>query len=154
MITNHRQPTLVSLIGLLAAGVSLCLSLTALAADVGEVKSGTTDTDLAKKLVGTWKLAKSSTPGSPSGIGTRLRVFTGTHWSVIQPDRKTGAVIFQHGGHYVLEGNQLKETVDFAGESTKAFIGTTGTKTIDIDGDTYTQIDPKGQFNETWKRVK
>lgn len=33
---------------------------------------------LAAQLVGTWKLEEASTPGSPSGVGTRLKLFTGT----------------------------------------------------------------------------
>ena len=109
---------------------------------------------LAAKLVGTWKLEEASTPGSPSGIGTRLKLFTGTHWCVIQPDPKSGEIVFQHGGRYDLDGDKLKTKTDFAGESTKAMIGRDGTFTIKVDGDTMTQADADGVFNETWKRVK
>jgi hypothetical protein len=105
------------------------------------------------KLIGTWKLEVASNPGSPSGIGTRLKLFTGTHWCVIQPIADTGVIFFQHGGRYVLEGNKMSETTDFAGELTKSFIGKTGTFTIQIDGDTYKQVDPNGTFDETWRRV-
>lgn len=109
---------------------------------------------LAIQLIGTWKLKEASTPGSPSGIGTRLKMFTGTHWSVIQPDAETGVIVFQHGGRYELDGDTMKTTRDFAGESTKALIGTTGKFKIKIDGDTMKQADSEGVFNETWKRVK
>lgn len=116
----------------------------------GDTKSNA----LAQQLVGTWKLEKASTPGSPSGIGTRLKLFTGTHWCVIQPDAQTGVIIFQHGGRYELSGDTMKTTSDFAGESTKAVIGSTEKLTITIDGDTMKQVDTKGVFNETWTRVK
>jgi len=109
---------------------------------------------LATKLVGTWKLEEASNPGSPSGIGTRLKLFTGTHWCVIQPDPKSGEIVFQHGGRYELDGSKMKTTTEFAGESTKALIGRNGTLTIKIEGDTMTQTDADGVYNETWKRVK
>ena len=32
--------------------------------------------ELAGKLIGTWKLEEAVRPGSPSGIGTRLKLFT------------------------------------------------------------------------------
>ena len=63
-------------------------------------------------------------------------------------------IVFQHGGRYTLEGNKLRETTDFAGERTKSLIGKTGTITVEIEGDTYKQVDSNGIFNETWKRVK
>ncbi len=119
-------------------------------AQTGDTKSKT----LAQQLIGTWKLKEASTPGSPSGIGTRLKLFTGTHWCVIQPDAQTGVIIFQHGGRYELDGDTMKTTTDFAGQSTQALIGRAGKLTIKIDGDTMKQADSEGVFNETWKRVK
>jgi hypothetical protein len=109
---------------------------------------------LTAKLVGTWKLEEASTPGSPSGVGARLKLFTGTHWCVIQPDSTSGEIVFQHGGRYELDGDKMKTKTDFAGEKTKALIGHSGTYTIKVDGDTMTQADADGVFNETWKRVK
>ena len=109
---------------------------------------------LAQQLIGTWKLEQASRPGSPSGIGTRLKMFTGTHWCVIQPDADTGVLVFQHGGRYELNGDEMKTTRDFAGESTKNIIGTAGKLKIMIEGDTMKQADSDGVFNETWKRVK
>jgi len=104
------------------------------------------------KLVGTWKLEKAENPGSPSGIGTRLKMFNGTHWCVIQPDG-AGKIVFLHGGTYDFDGSQLKTKTDFAGELTQTFVGTSGTVKLEIDGDVLNQIDPKGVFNETWRRV-
>lgn len=81
-------------------------------------------------------------------------MFTGTHWCVIQPDPKTGVIVFQHGGRYELDGDTMKTTRDFAGESTKALIGGTGKLKIEIESDTMKQADSEGVYNETWKRVK
>jgi hypothetical protein len=126
-----------------AVSLSLMVPLHRLAAD-----------ELAGKLIGTWQLTEAVNPGSPSGIGTRLKLFTGTHWCVIQPDPNTGGIVFQHGGRYTLEGDKVKTTTDFAGDSTKSLIGRRGTYTIQIDGDTMKQIDSEGVYNETWKRLK
>jgi hypothetical protein len=115
--------------------------------------SNTTDQDQIAKLIGTWTLSKTDNPGSPSGIGTRLKMFTGTHWSVIQPD-ETGKIVFFHGGTYDFDGSDLKTTTDFAGELTESFLGRKDTVKLEIDGDTLRQIDPNGVFNETWQRVK
>jgi len=109
---------------------------------------------IAKKIIGTWRLEEASNPGSPSGVGTRLKLFTGTHWCVIQPDPDTGVIVFQHGGRYEMQGDKMKTNRDFAGESTKDMIGGTGTFAITIDGDTMKQADSDGVFNETWERVK
>jgi hypothetical protein len=154
MSNTKQRLTVVALLGILTVSASFYESLRAAAADDQAQKGKASTNDLAMKLIGTWKLETTANPGSPSGIGTRLKLFTGTHWCVVQPHPDTGLIIFQHGGHYVLEGNQLRATTDFAGEVTKSFIGRTGTVTIQIDGDTYKQVDPNGVFNETWKRVK
>lgn len=112
-------------------------------------KGDTKSKPLAQRLVGTWKLEKASTPGSPSGVGTRLKLFTGTHWCVIQPDAQTSVIIFQHGGRYELSGDTMKTNCDFAGESTRAMISRTEKLTIRVDGDTMKQVDTEGVFNET-----
>ena len=154
MTTTRQRVTLVALIGILTVGVSFYPALRAAAADDQAPKSKVTANDLAVKLIGTWRLETAANPGSPSGIGTRLKLFTATHWCVVQPHPDTGVIVFQHGGRYTLEGNKLRETTDFAGERTKSLIGKTGTITVEIEGDTYKQVDSNGIFNETWKRVK
>ena len=154
MNRTKQQLSMVTVLGIFAASVFFYASWHAAAADAQVQKSKASANDLAMKLIGTWKLETAVNPGSPSGIGTRLKFFTGTHWCVVQPDPDTGVIVFQHGGHYVLEGNELRETIDFAGELTTSTIGTTGQFTIQIDGDTYKQVDPNGVFNETWKRVR
>lgn len=108
--------------------------------------------ETAAKLIGTWGLEKAENPGSPSGIGSRLKLFTGTHWCVIQPD-DGGKIVFQHGGTYEFDGTFLKTKTDFAGESTKMFIGKAGTVKLLIEGDVLKQIDPNGVYNETWRRI-
>ena len=116
-------------------------------------KSNVAEKDVRIKLIGSWKLEKAENPGSPSGIGTRLKMFNGTHWFVIQPDA-AGKIVFLHGGTYEFDGTDLKTKTDFAGEPTETFIGKKGTVKLEIDGDTLRQIDPNGVFNETWSRVK
>lgn len=110
--------------------------------------------DLAAQLIGTWRLEEASTPGSPSRVGRRLNLFTGTHWCIIQPNPDTGVLVFHHGGRYAVEGNEVKTTREFAGESTKSMIGGNKTLTIEIEGDTMKQLDSDGVYNETWKRVE
>ena len=137
-----------------ALGLSLILPVHRVAADNPSPAGKDGAGELAGKLIGTWKLEEAVRPGSPSGIGTRLKLFTGTHWCVIQPDPNSGEIVFQHGGRYTLEGDKVKTTTDFAGASTKSLIGRPGTYTIQIDGDTMKQTDSEGVYNETWKRVK
>ncbi len=109
---------------------------------------------LAEKIIGTWVLEATPNPGSPSGIGTRLKLFTGTHWCVIQPDGGTGVTLYHHGGRYEIQGAKLKTTREFAGESTKGMIGNATTYAVLVNGDTMKQADAKGEYNEVWKRVK
>ena len=152
-ITTQRYQ-LAALVSLFA----LCLFFQAasplMAAEKQTPKHTAAAKDLSSQLIGTWVLESASNPGTPPGIGSRLKFFTGTHWFVIQPDPSTGGIVFQHGGPYELKGNTMSEHIDFAGELTKALIGRTGEFTIEVDGNTYKQIDPNGIFNETWKRVE
>ncbi len=114
--------------------------------------SGDTTDSLEARMMGTWVLAESTTPGNPSGIGIRRKIFSTGHWEMIQKDPKTGAVIFHHGGTYRLNGDILEQTVEFAGESTKSYIGQVRKFRITIERDIYTQIGIGNPFNEVWKR--
>jgi hypothetical protein len=153
---NMTKPrlTVVALLAAFTVGLLFHESFRAAAAGDPARENKASPSDLAMKLIGTWKLEAASNPGSPSGIGTRLKLFTGTYWCVVQPDPKTGIILFEHGGRYELEGNTMRVTTDFAGRLTKSLIGKSTTFTIQCDGDTYKQGDPKGIFDETWKRVK
>jgi hypothetical protein len=106
-----------------AIGLSIFLPAHLVAADNSAQADKAGAGELGGKLVGTWKLEEASRSGSPSGIGTRLKLFTGTHWAVVQPDPNSGEVVFQHGGRYTLEDDKVKTTTDFAGASTKSQIG-------------------------------
>lgn len=108
---------------------------------------------LEARLMGSWLLEQSVTPGTPSGIGTRRRIFTPGKWEIIQNDPKTGEVIFHHGGTYRLNGDLLEQTVTFAGARTKNYIGRVSKFRITVDGNTYTQIAIGNQFSEVWKRM-
>ena len=147
------RPQEVALIVILALGCTFTESR-AVAGGEQAQKIKASASEIATKLIGTWKLEAAPNPGSPSGIGTRLRLFTGSHWCVIQPDPETGVIVFQLGGRYTVEGHTMKETTDFAGDLTKSLIGHPRTFTIQVDGDTYKQLDPNGKFTEIWKRAK
>ncbi|MBN1566291.1 MAG: hypothetical protein JXA73_00475 [Acidobacteria bacterium] len=110
---------------------------------------------IADRIVGTWVLVQSTHVSTPSGIGCRLKSYTGTHWIVTQPDPNTGRVVFHHGGRYTLEGDMLSATTDFANTTTQSAIGKSEKLKITIDGDILKQIDiDRGIYNETWERCK
>lgn len=110
---------------------------------------------LASQLIGTWVLEKELGPkSSPSGVGIRMKNFTGTHWSIVQPDPKTGEIIFHQGGTYKIDGDKYFEHKDFAGEHNKGGIGKTGEFTLKVEGDTLTQTGVNNPWNEVWKRAK
>jgi hypothetical protein len=110
---------------------------------------------IADQIVGTWVLVQSDHISTPSGIGSRLKSYTGTHWMITQPDPITGLVVFHHGGRYALEGDILSATTDFANATTQSAIGSSERLKIIIDGDTLKQIDiDRRIYNETWKRCK
>ena len=142
-----------------AAGcVAVLLAASTLASPPGgavaqEKPDAVAQAPLAQQLIGTWKLTQAKTPGVPSGIGTRLKTFTGTRWSVVQPDGRTGVVVFMHGGTYAVDGDLLITKTEFAGRSTRRMIGRSGKYKIAVDGDTMRQADSNGVFNETWTRV-
>lgn len=108
---------------------------------------------LAVRLIGSWVLEKATTPGKPSGIGTRMKTFSDGRWEIIQRDPTTNAIVFNHGGSYRVEGDTLIQKVDFAGASTKSLMGRVSRFKLIVDKDTYTQIALDNQFNEVWKRV-
>ena len=115
-------------------GIALVLSFFTLsnvfeARTSADEKSKVAEQDPSTKLIGTWKLEKAENPGSPSVIGTRLKMFNGTHWCVIQPDA-AGKIVFLHGGTYEFNGTDLKTKTDFAGELTESFIGKKGLFTV------------------------
>lgn len=108
---------------------------------------------LEVKLLGSWVLEKATTPGKPSGIGTRMKTFSDGRWEIVQRDPKTHEIIFNHGGSYRVEGDILIQKVEFAGPKTKNMIGRVSRFKLTVDKDTYTQIALDNQFNEVWKRV-
>ncbi len=153
-----KTPTkFMSVIVFSAAVIGTVVNFAVLPQSIGQETAPTAVTatqPLAERLLGTWKLEEASTPGSPSGIGSRLKMFTATHWCVIQPDPSSGKIVFQHGGRYEVDGDRVKTKTEFAGERTEGMIGSGGVLTIKVEGDTMTQKDLKGVFNETWKRVR
>ncbi len=139
-----------------AVGVAALGSFAAIGGRIhaDDKKVAEANADLAKNLIGTWTLAEAETPGSPSGVGSRLKFFTGTHWTITQPDPKTGEVVFHHGGRYTLDGDTMSGKIEFANQNTAELIGKTHKFKIKVEGDTYTQVGDGNPFTETWKRAK
>ncbi len=149
---HNRIGAAMVLVGLIGASASIAGRTLA---DEKQAVPAVAKADLAKDMIGTWTLAETKGPaGNPSGIGTRLRFFTGTHWMITQPDPKTGEVVFHHGGRYTLDGDTMAETVDFANQSTASMIGNKHKFKVTVEGDVYNQVGLDNNFTETWKRVK
>ena len=108
---------------------------------------------LAKELIGTWVLAGAEGENQKPAIGKRLRVFTDTHWTIKQPDPKTGEVTFHHGGTYVVEGDILIQKAEQAAPEAQYLVGPVKHFKITINGDTYTQVGLDNTTVEVWKRV-
>jgi hypothetical protein len=104
-------------------------------------------------LIGTWVLVTGSPGSSPPGEGIRLRLMTGTHWSITQPDKK-GLVIFHLGGTYSLKGNELTQTKTFGLSNTGEGMGRSAKWNLQLDGDTLKLDSADGVWHEIWKRLK
>ncbi|HZV33713.1 MAG TPA: M56 family metallopeptidase [Verrucomicrobiae bacterium] len=154
MIKNHGKKHLAS--GALAIIAIAFLGCAAFTRAQNTTPTQTdSSTSLASQLIGTWVLEREDGPQSqPSGVGTRMKNFTGTHWNIIQPDPKTGAIIFDQGGTYKIEGDKYFERKDFAGENNQGGMGKTGEFTLKIEGDKLIQKGINNPWNEVWKRVK
>jgi hypothetical protein len=112
------------------------------------------DSQLAKDLVGTWVLVGTPDDENKSpAAGTRLKFFTGKHWTVTASD-EAGKVVYHHGGTYTLDGDEYAETIKYATEGTESVIGKTFKFKIKVEGDKYTQIGVDNPYNEVWKRAK
>jgi hypothetical protein len=85
--------------------------------------------------------------------GGRLKFLTGRHWTVTQADPMTGVVVFHHGGTYALRGNEYRETVEYANESTTNLLKQTFKFTIKVEGDTLTLTGVGNPWTEVWKRL-
>jgi len=108
---------------------------------------------LAKELIGTWVLVEAEAGNPRSGIGKRLRIFTDTHWTIKQPDPKTGLVSFHHGGTYVVTGDILTQKAEEATPEAQYLVGPVKHFKISMNGDTYTQVGLDNTTLEVWKRV-
>ncbi len=89
---------------LVVSAVSGCLVAYDETRQVNEVSP-----DDAERLIGAYALEPSERPGTPPGIGTRLKFFIGTHWMITEPDPETGQVVYHHGGRYVLNFDTIIE---------------------------------------------
>jgi hypothetical protein len=151
MITEYR----LYLVGLLAF-VALTPRVLPQATSAPQKQAEVSEADLAAQLMGTWIFEENLEYAGKVGPGLgRLQFFTGKHWTMTQPDPKTGEVIWHHGGTYTLKGNELTKTVLYAADTTRRYIGTTRRFRIKIEGDRLIQVAMDGNpFTEVWKRAK
>jgi hypothetical protein len=147
---NQRTSRFLLVLTVVSAFLATSYSSTAFAEEGVKESSA----EPAKMLIGAWQLKEAKRPSTPSGIDTRLKLFTGTHWCVIQPDPTSGKIVFQHGGHYSFDGKILSETIDFAGDSTSSLIGKTFKFELRITNDSLEQLDAEGVYTEKWERAK
>jgi uncharacterized protein (TIGR03067 family) len=110
--------------------------------------------ELSKELLGNWILV-----GSPDGAGIapaaggRVMSVTDGKFEIKQTDPKSGAVIFNHGGTWTLNGNEYAEHLEFANESSKEVKGKTFKFDIKIEGDKLSKIGNGNDWKEIWQRV-
>ena len=135
----------------LAASITIAAKLRA---DDKKPEADANPSQLSEEMIGTWVLAGiPGAEGERPEIGSRLKFFTGKHWTITQAD-EDGKVIFHHGGSYTLDGDEYTETIEYANENTASMIGQTFKFKIKIDGDKYSQEGVGNPFTEDWKRAK
>ena len=150
-ITITRDILRFAVISLLA----LTMATPAYVAAQEKAAAANEQSQLAKKLLGTWILVgKPGEVGEPPAKGGRLQFYTGRHWLITQADPETGEVIFHHGGTYTLDGDELVKTVEYANQNTAPLIKQAHKFKMEVDGDTLTQTGIGNPWTEVWKRVK
>lgn len=110
---------------------------------------------LAKDLVGAWVLV--GTPDKVDEVpipGRSIKFFSGKHWCTTTSEEGTGKVIYHHGGTYILDDDQLNETIEYANENTAQLIKETNKFKVKVEGDAYTQIGVGNPYSQVWKRLK
>lgn len=110
--------------------------------------------DLRSSLLGAWRLVERLDPGAEQPTTRRLKFWGETNWTVTGMDLKTNQVLHHHGGSFVLDGNNYSETISYGTAGSQPIVGRTFHFQIEVDGDTYKQIDPNGHFSERWERLR
>ncbi|HEV7925287.1 MAG TPA: hypothetical protein VGR14_08030 [Verrucomicrobiae bacterium] len=116
----------------------------------------------ASDHLGTWQLvstkygdAKDYTDYPPEN--RRLKMITGTHFTWLDYETKTGKIRTSAGGRYTLKDGAYTETIEFAGEGLDAYLGKPQVFTIKIDGDKLSQsgkLSDGTEIREIWQRLK
>ncbi|MDF1746245.1 MAG: hypothetical protein P1V19_21270 [Gimesia sp.] len=110
--------------------------------------------DLRKSMLGAWVLLGKPGATEEPAKGARMKFWGLGHWTITQADPDTGVVIVHHGGTYTLDGDKYVETITFANENTKDYIGKSLQFKIEVEGDTYRQYGDGNPFTEEWRRLK
>jgi hypothetical protein len=112
------------------------------------------NSDLAKNLIGMWMLVSRADGSEITGAGSRLKVYTGSHWLVTEAKYPGGRVTAHHGGSYSVAGDILTTTTEYALPSMLNLVGDIRQFRITVEGDIYTQTGLGNSYSETWRRVK
>ena len=75
-------------------------------------------------------------------------------WGVTYRDPATRVVQASHGGTYTLDGDKYAETIEYAVEDMKEYIGRTFGFQVRVEGDTLFLKGTNNPLDEVWKRVK
>ncbi|MEW6160770.1 MAG: hypothetical protein AB1813_25355 [Verrucomicrobiota bacterium] len=110
---------------------------------------------VAQQMIGTWVHVGS--PGQVHDIpekGRRLKLRTGTHWTITHADAETGLVMSHFGGSYTIKGDEYVETQEYADATWLHDNGKSFRFKVLIEGNTMTQFGIDNPFHEVWKRLK
>ena len=86
---------------------------------------------------GTWELIS----GQPLPKGARdIKILSGGHFIFTAYDTQTGRPLYTAGGTYNLNGSSYTEHMDFASDKIADLVGKDQSFTVEVGGDTLTQI--------------
>ena len=124
--------------------------------DIGEKPTPATGTSqLANQMIGTWvHVGRPGNVREAPAEGGRFKFRTGKHWTLVQADPPTGLVIEQFGGTYTLNGAEYVETQQYADAKWLKDNGKSFKFTVQVEGDTMTQIGVDNPYTEVWKRAR
>ena len=108
----------------------------------------------ASILAGMWVLVSRADGSEIPGAGSRLKIFTASHWFVTEAEYPGGRVTAHQGGSYTLAGDVLTTTTAYALPNMVSSVGGVRQFRITVEGDVYTQIGLGNPYSETWHRVK
>ncbi len=109
----------------------------------------------ADDITGVWVYhSKKGEEAATGDVRYRLKFIADNHWTITQPDPKTGLVKFHHGGTYTYRDGIYTETIEFAASSTAELISNTFKFKMEVNGNKLTQTGIDNSWHEVWKKVE